>query len=174
MGKKLGTIEQKWGALFKSISDCNLNNQEIKDIKRFALYQRYRTHSHNEYVQNMKEELLKATVKFQLDYENYPYNETMLNSAATRSSKTNNNIVRNLEATESYENAIDDLNMLLIKYDTESELIIGDDPIIVINRFVERNVGLGSIGLIIFFRLHRICWWFFTIPNYIQNIKKKR
>lgn len=139
---KLANLETIWGSVFKKIINKDiLSDSETESLKLFALYQRFRTKAENEFVNNRRKQAN--------DIINIMANNANLNKFGIEKISP----IDSLEIAEENKKNIKDLQILIIDYQTTSELILSDYPIIMINPFCPNVIGLLTIGLIIFFPL---------------------
>lgn len=137
---KLQEYETKWGEIFpKILKNQILNDDDIKKLKLFALYQRLRTKAENNHINKLSNQTVNYINSIN---SKYPESKYFINKDMKPSEYLNNAIER--------ENDIDDLDIVIITYNTQTTLISSDSPIIFINPFYN-SIGLAVIGLVIYF-----------------------
>jgi hypothetical protein len=159
--KKLSKMETKWGKVFDRITLNETYIPSEKDsilLKEFAVIQKSRSkanNSHSEELDNQTSEII-----YQIDFNNFGMNNIAKYLSVKNRRKLaveyfkNSHYIyvkRNLENAYKNKNLLEDLNVLVISFKTQNKLIISDDPIIMINRFTEHNIGLIMMGLVVFF-----------------------
>lgn len=154
---KLGELETSWGKIFTNFLNDNTyypTLSEIVLIKQFALYQRMRTLANNEHFKAVKLDLYDNIMDIELKQNGIDYTEDHAIYLKNHLEKYDDKITQvSLEIAQKIENEklIDDLSFLVINYDTIQELIISDNPIVIINRFDKHITGLTCMGVVIFF-----------------------
>ena len=137
---KLQEYETKWGEIFpKIIKNQILTDDDIKKLKLFALYQRLRTKAENNHINKLSNQTVNYINSIN---SKYPESKYFINEGMKPSEYLNNAI--------EHENDIDDLDIVIITYNTQTTLISSDSPIIFINPFYN-SIGLAVIGLVIYF-----------------------
>ena len=153
---KLGAMESKWGVIFDKFngeSDFIPNYSEIDLIKKFALYQRHRALGNNEYLKEQTIQVTARCLKMQADYDNIPLSYEKIEEFARNKQNEEFDTTFNLEMSDKIINDrnIDDLGFLIMNYNTDKKLIVGDNPIILFNKFFIHGRGYRNMGLTIFF-----------------------
>lgn len=148
--KEFATKETKWAEVLKDIVSTdtyNLDKKQENLIKEFAIFQYCRTLAMYNHGKNMMSEFMENIIS-----KDISHNEK--NMRKEEISKKIENELRASDMINSCENLIeiiDDLNISLIKFNTEKKLITSDMPIIMINPFSPNQVGIAMVGIIILF-----------------------
>ena len=148
---KFAKKEILWSNSFTRIIDNKvLSNEDIVQIKRFALYQRQRTAGEAEYRRAERKELLIKLAKDNCLKKGISFDSTIekeCNDYAYESISP----IESVAFADNQSNIIDDLECLIITYNTKNKLIFSDVPVISINQFYKCSIGYSCVGLIILF-----------------------
>ncbi len=148
--EKLNKIETKWGKIFKKINcEDNLSIDEVKLLKIFSIYQYLRTKVEYNHSFEIEKESFREYYRMDCLSKKTPYTDSEFNASWDLLDKYSSP-VEHLNNAEEFENEIDDLDLLIITYNTNTRLISSDSPVIMLNPFC-KNVGFKTIGLVIFF-----------------------
>ncbi len=153
--EKLGEIEKSAAVIISKINsetEYYPNVQEIKILKNYILYQRYRTIRHKDNLLNMRWDGAKTYLEMNLRKEGMSVSDNILKVLKKEFEKRYDRTVpqQALEITEELLNNIDDLEFLIIQYDNKiHKLISSDNPVIFYNPFYYRAIGLMNAGLIV-------------------------
>jgi hypothetical protein len=148
---KLALMEQKWAKVIKKIiHEQDLDSDDKKSLKEFAVYQRQRTYAEEKYREQERIELLIECGKMLYFQNGWQFDEEAEKICRERvlNEKTP---AENLELAMKITSYIEDLDVLIIHYNTKNELISSDVPVIAINPFYSPNIGYSVIGLVMFF-----------------------
>lgn len=133
--ERLCEMENRWSEVVKAIQEqTNLDHQQIKLIKEFALYQRQRTFAEGEYSKQARIDMIIECGKFICADKGCPFDEEMKTLCIERASE-NISPAENLQLAEKFIDNIEDLELLIINYKTKNHLIASDAPVIAINPF---------------------------------------
>jgi len=150
--RMLSKLEVTWAAIFDKIIENNdyyPTKEEIERIKEFALYQKNRVLIMKTQIEELKWKTVSVALKMKfgdIDEEAKRKLKKMFLD------KHGQNIPQFcLDMAVELKKYISDLGLLIVNYKSKSELITSDNPIISYNNYCTNNVGLGSVGLIIFF-----------------------
>ena len=152
---KLGKIESSAALVISKINkQCNYypNEEEIKILKNFILYQRYRTIRNKDNLLNMRWNGAKTYLEMNLKKDGKCVSEDTLKVLKRDFEKKYDRVVpqQALEITVDLIDNIEDLELLIIKYNNRiHKLISSDNPVVFYNPFYCRAVGLMNAGLII-------------------------
>lgn len=148
---RLGEMETKWATVFHKLkNEEEVYEEDILLIKQFALYQRQRTLAEGEYGNEERKEILKEIVKTYCVKRGWTFGEACEKVCADLV-KREATPIENLEISSRMEEMIDDLAVKVITYETNTQLISSDVPVIAINPFYKYSIGYGCMGLILFF-----------------------
>ena len=153
--EKLGAIESSAVLIIAKInkqSNYYPDVEEIKILKKFILYQRYRTIRNKDNLLNMRWDGAKTYVEMNLRKEGKYVSENTLKVLKKEFEKRYDRIIPQpaLEITANLLDNIEDLKLLIIQYNNKTHnLISSDNPVIFYNPFYKRAVGLINAGLII-------------------------
>ncbi len=149
--EKLSTLEHKWSSTFiKVLSDIEPTTDDILLIQQFAVYQLFRTVALNDYELKQKEDLICEYMKMVCNKRGLPYNETVVSLCRQRAQK-GMSPAHTLYFVDEYVPFIKDLELIVIDYHSNQELITSDVPVVAINPFFPPTIGFASMGLIILF-----------------------
>lgn len=148
---RLGEMESNWGAVFKTILERKtLSDADIRLIKQFALYQRQRTFAESEYRKQERVELIAEYGKMLYAKKGWIFDQEAEKICEERA-RNETTPAENLEIAEKSTSLINDLSIVIIDYNTNTELISSDVPVIAINPFYPPSIGYACMGLIILF-----------------------
>lgn len=150
---QLSILESKCSSIFTKIATdpCYFPcPSEIDILREFVIYQRSRTVANNEYMRRQKKATVKAVAEMHFEKTGRVYKDDVLDRAIEIYLDEHSTIpVDSLEMASTVKSAISDMDFSII--DFEERLVTSDNPIIMINPFTKHTIGLGNIGLIIFF-----------------------
>ena len=154
--KILSKLEDKWAGIFNKINKSMLyfpSDEEILEIKKFAIFQRYKTPSNVDNIKKIKWGYGRSIIDMVAIREKINITPNMLNILEKNFHESHSqNIPKEaLEMAERLLYSIDDLQVCIINYETKNKLISSDNPIIFYNSFHYRDVGLSNAGIIILF-----------------------
>ena len=148
---QLSQYEDRWSKVFIQIDNQKeLDENEIKSIKEFALFQRLRTSGEFSHHYQERTELFKMYVQELCLMNGFDYDDEVKNVIKQNVDKSLSPSDL-LDVINAIEKTIDDLSVVFIIYSTQNKLIISDVPIIMINPFHSPSIGLGCVGLVILF-----------------------
>lgn len=153
--EQLGEMETKWAVVFKKVKEKDLLlEDDLKLIKQFAVYQRHRTFAENEYMKQSREGMIIECGKMLYANKGWIFDEEAEKICKDRA-LSEITPAENLEVAMSASKYLDDLDVLVINYNTSSELISSDVPVVVINPFHQLTIGYACMGIILFFPISR-------------------
>lgn len=153
--EQLGEMETKWGIVFAKIKEKDvLLEADLKLIKQFAVYQRHRTFAENEYEKKSRESMIIECGKMLYANKGWVFDEEAEKICKDRAS-SEITPAENLEEAMNVSKYLDDLDVVVINYNTSSELISSDVPVIAINPFHQLTIGYACMGIILFFPVSR-------------------
>lgn len=149
----LGKLESDCAPIFEKIVGDKAyypTSTEIDILRRFVIFQRSRTTAFNELADEQRLQSAIVAMKIHLDHKGIPYTDELLRKIVKDKLDSDSNIIHsNLELAQDVIDKIDDLGFVLVNY--SDNLISSDTPVVMINPFVQWNIGYSTIGLIIFF-----------------------
>jgi hypothetical protein len=148
---KLALMEQKWAKVIKKIiHEQDLDRDDKQRLKEFAVYQRQRTYAEEKYIEQERIEFSIEYGKMLYFQKGWEFDEEAEKICRERAL---NEITpaENLELAMKMMSYVEDLDTLIIHYNTQNELISSDVPVIAINPFYSPNIGYSVIGLVMFF-----------------------
>lgn len=175
--EKLGAIESSAALIIAKInkqSNYYPDVEEIKILKKFILYQRYRTIRNKDNLLNMRWDGAKTYVEMNLRKEGKYVWENTLKVLKKEFEKRYDRIIpqQALEITANLLDNIEDLKLLIIQYNNKTHnLISSDNPVIFYNPFYKRAVGLINAGLIILLPISPSKLIVILIPRCIKDTK---
>lgn len=143
--------ETQWSNLLtKIIESKQLSDEDILQLKRFALYQRQRTAGETEYHREERKELY---IKLAKDYYNKRGDsfDSEIEKACRDYANQSVSPIEMVAFADILSSIIDDLELLIITYKTKNKLIFSDVPVISINPFHKFSIGYSCVGLIMMF-----------------------
>lgn len=153
--EKLGVIESRVALVIAKINEQSNyypNVEEIKILKKFILYQRYRTIRNKDNLLNIRWNGAKTYVEMNMRKEGKYVSENILKVLKKEFEKRYDRIIpqQALEITANLLDNIEDLELLIIQYNNKIQhLISSDNPVVFYNPFYKRAIGLMNAGLII-------------------------
>lgn len=147
--KDFSEKESKWAKVLKDIigmKSYDLTFEQEQLIKEFSVYQFCRTVASHNFVKSSAKELLTAHVTSQYHFS--PDDEIISRMVAK---KVDEDIKPTLliESCQELVTAIDDLQITVIHFNTAERLITSDMPVLILNPFSVRGVGMSTIGIFI-------------------------
>lgn len=150
--KRLWEVETPTAEILKKIveqTDYYPNLDEIKILKKYILYQRYRTTSNADDIFEIKWDTAKTQLEMELQ-TSVP--DRLLQEVKKEFKNTYQEDIPQmaLEITSEVLDLINDLDLLIVNYNnSKNQLISSDNPVIFYNVFFSHAVGLINAGLII-------------------------
>lgn len=150
---KFRDMEAEWKPLFdKLLNEEEINGDDVKRIKQFAVYQRERTLAVSEHSNEAKKIQMVEFIKMQCESQNISASLQQIEKFAEEKTKEEKpDISLPLQNAEECLSYTDDLNVLIVTYNTKETLISSDAPVISVNKFLEPSVGYAMIGFVSFF-----------------------
>lgn len=142
--------ETKWAEVIKNIIEAdkyNLEKDQEKVIKQFAIFQYSRTLAIYNYSKDMMAEMLqKGIINRTPDIKEEIVKELV-------DEKIENEVCVSdiISVCDNIVQKIDDLDVSIIKFNTTKKLITSDMPIITMNPFCPSKVGFANMGIVILF-----------------------
>lgn len=150
---KLGQMETMWGIVFqKSITHKNLTGPDIQSLKEFALFQRQRTVAESEYRKQEQTDILIECMQMICANHSLIFDKEAENPCIKKA-QSMHIPSQNLELASQFLTSIDDLDLLILHYNTKRSLISSDVPVVAINPFHPPSIGYCCMGLILLFPL---------------------
>ena len=145
---RLADMEGKWSAsVYKAIKGEKLNQQDITYLKEFVLFQRQRTSAENDRSLKEREDILIESAKSIYHNKGWLFDQKAEDYCRARAQEEVSP-AENVEIATRMKKYIDDLDVLIVRYDTREHLITSDSPVIVLNPFLKiRGFGYGDIGV---------------------------
>ena len=148
---RLSRMEREWDSVFSKIDKrADLTDEDLNQIKLFALFQRQRTlgefnyrHAERAKLYEMFGRELYAHNGWKFDDEAKKQIEEHVDQSISPSEM--------LELAQKLQKYIEDLDIRIIEYVTSKRFIISDVPVIAINPFHFPSIGYGCIGLVLLF-----------------------
>lgn len=155
---RLSSMESEWSTVTsKLINREPITSNDANLVRQFALYQRQRTLAQDEFVKQQDASILMNVAQMQL--RNQPNNQHLFATDAELARACSEKIEREsvpgygIDLLKDMESIIDDLDLTVIRYETDNELLSSDVPVVAINRFFKHSIGFSCMGLILFFPL---------------------
>lgn len=148
--KDFSVKESLWAVTIRNIvhsSEYNLDEETLKSIKHFAVYQYSRTLATYKHGKAVMSEIMTTGL-----HNNAPSIKKEEIRKIVNNKLDNEICVADvIKDCDELVKLIDDLDVSIIKYNTENKLITSDMPVVRINPFCPRNTGMANVGIIIFF-----------------------
>lgn len=148
--KEFANKEKRWAKVIKSIINTdkyNLDKEQEKEVKEFAIFQYSRTLAMYNYSKNMMSEIVHKNI-----VNRFPnVNEEVIMGLVSEKIEKEVSISDIINICDGLVQEIDDLSISIIKFNTNQKLITSDMPVIRINPFCSDKAGFLMVGVIIFF-----------------------
>lgn len=146
---RLSEMEGKWAtSVYKAINGEKLSKEDILSLKEFIVYQRQRTSAENRRSLEEREAILKECAESLYFNKGWNFDEQAENYCKERA-KEGVSPAENVEMASKMVKYIADLDILIIRYNTEELLITTDSPVIVLNPFLKfQGFGFNNIGTV--------------------------
>ena len=149
---RLGKLENTWKeSLDVARKNLPLSADNIQKIKEFAVFQRQRTLAECEYGRQERIELCVEYGKSVYAHKGITFSKTAKEACTEFALTHAASPAEILGNVDKLGQMVQDLELLIINYETKFRLISSDVPIIMINPFCPQQIGFGCMGLIIFF-----------------------
>lgn len=128
------------------------NIKEIEILKKFVIFQRYRTTYNEETIKIIYWETAKSILAMQCYIDKVPITEELLELTKKQfEEKYQQNVpAEGLDMANNLVNRISDLELLVVRYNNLNNFLISsDNPVIFYNNYMNRAVGLENAGLIV-------------------------
>lgn len=151
--KKFRDMETEWSSLFnKIINEEDLNEEDVRRIKQFAVYQSTRTVAALEHGAESKRIQMIEFMKMECANNSIPASLQQIEAFVEEKLKeSNQDIPFPLHYSEECLSYVDDLNVVIMTYNTKETLISSDAPVVNVNKFIETHVGYAMAGFLSFF-----------------------
>ena len=151
---KFRDMETEWSIVFnKIINEEELTKEDVGKIKQFAVYQSARTAAavgHSE--ETMRSHMIEL-VKMECMNKNIPTLIQEIERVVDEKVKEKKDeILFPIHYSEECISYMDDLNIVVMTYNTTGTLISSDTPVVNANKFLEGDVGYANAGFCVFFR----------------------
>lgn len=150
---KFRDMETEWSIVFdKIIKEDGLSDKDIKTIKQFAVYQSTRTVAAFEHTEEFRRIQMTEYIKMGCENKGLPITTQQIQSFVEKElKKKRDDIPFSLSYSEECLSYMNDLNVVIVTYDTTEPLISSDVPIVNVNKFLESHVGYALAGFLSFF-----------------------
>jgi len=154
---RLSSMESGWStATSKLINREPVTFNDVNLVKQFALYQRQRTLAQDEFAKRQFASVLMDAAQMQLRNQSrnqQPYTDAEIARASSEEAERETVPGSGIGLLKDMEPYTDDLDLAVIRYETANELLSSDVPVVAINKFSERDIGIACMGFILFFPL---------------------
>ena len=148
---RLSKMEADWNSVFTKIDKKNdLTDEDLKQIKLFALFQRQRTSGEFEYRYNERLSLYELYAQKVCAHKGWVFDDEAKKEIKKHVDESISPSEM-LELAQHMQKYIEDLNVRIIEYSTKKHLVISDVPVIALNPFHTPSIGYGCVGLVILF-----------------------
>lgn len=148
--KDFASKETVWAQTIQNIIHNNkeeLTKEQKGQIKQFAIFQYCRTLAMYNYSTCMITEMITSHVD-----NSIPKSEADLaHKIISKKVQDEVSVEDIISICDELIQVIDDLDVSIIKYNTKNKLITSDMPIIVMNPFLQHNIGFNNVGIVILF-----------------------
>lgn len=148
--KDFANKETRWANVIQSIINSdkyNLDKEQERQIKEFAIFQYCRTLAMHNYNKDMISEIQQGLLT-----DKFPdADKEVMRELVSEKIEKEVMIADTIEMCEEFVEEINDLSISIIKFDTTEKLITSDMPVIMINPFDSSKVGFSVVGIVIFF-----------------------
>lgn len=150
---KFQDMETEWGPLFQKImQESELTHDDIYKIKKFVVFQRERTVAASEYGDETKRIQMIEQMKMICENQHIPVSlQEIENLAKEKVEEQKQDVTLSLQLADNFLPYTEDLNLLILTYDTKETLISSDAPVVSVNKFSEPHVGYSTAGFVSFF-----------------------
>lgn len=144
----LSKKEGVWASIIdKVIKKDDLTIDEINSIKEFILFQKQRTQDENNHSIEQREAMIREYAKALYYFNNWEFDEEAENFCKNKSIEDMSPAENVLMATKMLK-YVDDLDILIIHFNTMNKLVTSDAPVITLNYFMEiTGFGYDNIGI---------------------------
>lgn len=145
---KLSELESKWSfAIKKSINRDILTDDDFLSLKEFVLYQRQRTNAEYIRMQKERESIIREYAQSLYLKKGWNFGETAEEFCKKRA-KEDVTSAENMELATQMVDYIQDLDVLIVRYNTDNHLITSDSPVVALNPFMKfQGFGYANIGI---------------------------
>lgn len=156
---RFSLMEAKWAKAIREAARADVVSDELSALlKQFALFQRQRTLAELGHRRQELCEFLEEAVKVELSAKGLSIDPDEVRRHCEKAASRENPLMMTLEIISDQQDLIEDLQTMIIEYETPNRLVSSDAPVIAVNPFHRFTVGLGSMGLILFYPIdgHRL------------------
>lgn len=149
-------------------TDENFDQESVRVIKQFAVYQYCRTLASYNYNKDLLSEMYAEFICPKVPSISKEIVKKLVENRIENETNGSDLVYSCDELTQE----IEDLDIGLIRYNTERKLITSDMPVIVINPFCQDMIGFSNAGIVIFFPLSPELLVVFYDNKIYNNIKR--
>ena len=153
--KQLQNKEGEWSTAFrKIISQKDATKETISLLKEFVVYQRQRTSIESKKSKESKETLLREGAILANHKKRLGFDDEDIEKYCHKMVEEENTPAENVELASKIVKSIDDLDVLIVHYNTPNRLITSDAPVIALNAFSNLfSYGMENLGIAFFLPL---------------------
>lgn len=146
--KRLSKLEYKWSiTINKVINGETLFDEDIVSLKELVLFQRQRTNDENNRMLKEREDIIREFAYSVYSQKGWEFDEKAEQFCIERAKKEVSP-AENVELAVKMLDYIQDLSVLIIKYNTKELLITSDSPVVALNPFMRfQGFGYNCIGI---------------------------
>ena len=148
--KEFANREKVWARIINDIIETknfDLDDDNIRKLKQFAIYQYHRTLASYKYGTRMMSEILSQPI-----INNNPeLDENIIKSMVNKKVEEEISVADIISCCDEEVDIIEDLDLAIVKNDTAKKFITSDMPVIVINPFCIQKAGIANVGIVIMF-----------------------
>ena len=159
----LSEYETKWGVILKKLR-CSTEYYPVAAerelLQKFMVFQRQRTEAQISHSTQIAWEMTSELAKMKFEHDGFPELKGYSLDDFDRGLSSCEPLIKNdykniaiktaIEIAEEASKYLDDMELRIISYHTNSKLITSDNPVVFINPYSPYNVGLEMAGLVAF------------------------
>lgn len=147
--KQLSKKEAHWAATISNIiSSDKVTPEQCKILKEFVLYQRQRTSAENDHIIMEREFSYIESAKALCKGHGWTFSPEVM-EVCKKKARQGASPAEYLSMSLDMKEYIEDLEVLIIKFETQQQLLTSDSPVVAINPFTEVNgFGYGVMGIV--------------------------
>ncbi len=144
----LAEKEGNWATVIeKIVCESKLSDEEISMLKEFILFQKQRTNDENNHSIEQKASVIKESVKLLCYQKGWEFDEDTI-AYCDKKAREDASPAENVVIASNMLKYIDDLEILIVHYNTTNKLLTSDSPVVTLNPFTEfMGFGYDCIGV---------------------------
>ncbi len=144
----LSEKEGNWATIIdKIVRNIKLSNEEVRMLKEFIIFQKQRTNDENNHSIEQRASIIKEYVKLLYFNNGWEYDESAA-EYCEKKAREDSTAAENVLMASNMLKYVDDLEILIVHYNTISKLLTSDAPVITLNPFSKfMGFGYDCIGI---------------------------